>query len=463
MPNQKKQLFKEYSFFYFVISLFFISTIYCLSYHIKQDEFPKILIGFTLSFASFLLIIKNRTSSKSDLSWLVIFTSFIPLLAFPQLSDDVFRFMWDGNLIADGISPYRYLPSDFIKLADVNIWYSATFTKLNSPNYYSIYPFVDQFIYFLSALASKVGIPFHIVMKVIFIIIHIGGFFSAKSLFNKSKTSLYLYYLNPLVIVEGISNLHAEIVMIGFFSMALNILNQNRWYLGMFLFVLTIHTKLTPLMILPFILLFLYKKKKYSLILWSLLLILLGFIPLLFDKDLASFMTSIDLYFRKFEFNGGIYNLLKFGCNLILGYNPINVVGPLLAVGLLLFFGYQFSRFLKHLGNADNLSKLSIVEVILGWAAPVLIVHMLLSTTIHPWYIIPLLFINIYRQHLYTVCWSYLAILSYLNYSYFTSLEINTVIALEYAIVFMTMIYYKAFPWVSTLGSKIEITSLEEC
>jgi alpha-1,6-mannosyltransferase len=456
MNRQKEKLLSRSSYIPIVISLFFISTIYWLSYHVKQDEFLKILIGFTLSFGSVLLIIKKRISSHSDLTWLAIISSFMPIFAFPQLSDDVFRFMWDGNLIVDGISPYRYLPSDFIKLADVDIWYSATFSKLNSPNYYSIYPLVDQFIYFLSALASRVGLPFHIVMKAIFIVIHIGGFFSAKALFNKSKISLYLYYLNPLVLVEGIGNLHAEIVMIGFFSMALGMLNQNRWYLGMFLFVLTIHTKLTPLMLLPFIFLFLYKKEKYQVIIWTLILILLGFVPLLFDKDFSSFMTSIDLYFRKFEFNGGIYNMIKIGCTLILGYNPINIVGPLMAGGLLFFCGYQFNMFFRHLSKVGNLHNISIVEVILGWASPVLIVHMLLSTTIHPWYIIPLLFINIYRQDFYLICWSYLVILSYISYSHYNNFEINVLIVLEYIVLFVAMVKYNSYPWIPNFNSKIK-------
>ena len=34
------------------------------------------------------------------------------MFSFPSLSDDIYRFVWDGKLVNQGINPYSHLPSD---------------------------------------------------------------------------------------------------------------------------------------------------------------------------------------------------------------------------------------------------------------------------------------------------------------------------------------------------------------
>jgi alpha-1,6-mannosyltransferase len=71
---------------------------------------------------------------------------FAVLLAPPYLSTDIYRYIWDGRVIAAGINPYRYIPTDphLAALQDADI-----FPNINRNNYaLTIYPPVAEAIFF---------------------------------------------------------------------------------------------------------------------------------------------------------------------------------------------------------------------------------------------------------------------------------------------------------------------------
>lgn len=70
----------------------------------------------------------------------------------PMLSDDVFRYVWDGRVQAAGINPYRHVPADpaLATLRD-----SEIFPRINRADYaVTIYPPVAQMFFFL---ATRLG------------------------------------------------------------------------------------------------------------------------------------------------------------------------------------------------------------------------------------------------------------------------------------------------------------------
>jgi alpha-1,6-mannosyltransferase len=75
------------------------------------------------------------------------------LLAFdPLLSDDIYRYVWDGRVQAAGINPYRYVPADeaLTSLRD-----DAIYPRINRHDYApTIYPPVAQFFF---ALVTRLG------------------------------------------------------------------------------------------------------------------------------------------------------------------------------------------------------------------------------------------------------------------------------------------------------------------
>jgi hypothetical protein len=147
------------------------------------------------------------------------------------------------------------------------------------------------------------------------------------------------------------------------------------------------------------------------------------FLPMASGVEFVSFLSSVDLYFRKFEFNAGIYYILRWLGEQISGYNLIRYLGPLLG---LITIGYNFYLATKN--------KVFDLKSFLNYGLLVWTGYLLLATTVHPWYVIPILFFGIFTSFRYTFIWSYLIFISYVNYSNSVYYENLWWIALEYFI-----------------------------
>jgi len=96
--------------------------------------------------------LKEKNYKKYNLFVIILVSAVIRLLFIatdPILSDDVYRYLWDGKVFANGINPYAFAPSaqDLANLKDTTI-----FPLINFPDIPTVYPPVAQFIFFLSNL-----------------------------------------------------------------------------------------------------------------------------------------------------------------------------------------------------------------------------------------------------------------------------------------------------------------------
>ena len=62
----------------------------------------------------------------------------------PSLSDDAYRYVWDGLVQQNGINPYRLAPED---VTFNELQQDITFTELNSKAHVSVYPPVSQLVF----------------------------------------------------------------------------------------------------------------------------------------------------------------------------------------------------------------------------------------------------------------------------------------------------------------------------
>jgi len=182
----------------------------------------------------------------------------IALGSLPELSDDYFRFIWDGRLLAGGINPFIQLPSEYMKdplLAQRLGLDQSLYDSLNSPEYYTIYPPLNQFIFWLTAYLSSDNLHLQVLgMKVILFLAETGTLLLLPQLlsrFSLPRTWTSLYALNPLVIVELCGNLHFEALLIFFLLLSLNGLINGKWFLASIAFGLSIASKLIPIIFLP--------------------------------------------------------------------------------------------------------------------------------------------------------------------------------------------------------------------
>lgn len=397
----------------------------------SQSDFNLLAIGFPLAFCTYFFFIWSKPNHEK-IKWCIIAgvaVRIVSIFFFPKLSDDIFRFIWDGRIIHNGLQPYAYLPIDIVKqipsLANGDI-----LTKMNSPEYYTVYPPVGQLVFWLSSWLGLSVEHSSFIMKLIFFLTEIVTLlFSLKILkhLNINSSAILIYWLNPLIIVEGLGNLHLEIVMISFLAVALYYWLLEKHYPSIILLALSVGAKLLSLLILPYLLWKVRWKKSFALLGVFIFAMLIVFSPLLLGLNYTEFLSSIDLYFRKFEFNAGLYYLLRWIGFQISGYNLIAYIGPFLGLTFIISVFYFTTK--------------EIAKSAFSYLFVILIVYLLLATTIHPWYLSIPLFCSIFVRSKIAIVWSALIWLTYSNYSFSEYQENLVVVTIEYAIVFGYILY----------------------
>lgn len=402
-----------------------------LAYATPRTEFTQLLLLFALAFAAYLYVVQQRFNVVHGLV-AALLLRMIFLFAMPALSDDYFRFIWDGRLLVAGFNPYLYLPQYFIgadapELAGIS---RQLFAELNSQNYYSVYPPVSQAVFWLAVrLYPDSVLGSVVIMRLVLLLAEVGSILLLWRLLRRMalpEKHVLLYALNPLVILELTGNLHFEALVIFFLLLALYQLYYNRHILSAVAFGLAIGSKLLPLMFLPFVLRKLgpLRFTFYSLVVT--LVLLLQFYPLLNEEVLRHIIRSINLYFQKFEFNASVYYLLRWVGFRLSGYNMIALIGPLLSIATLITILSMAS--VKKLGSIRRLA---------GYMAAALSVYLILATTVHPWYLTTLLALTSMSYFRFAVTWSGLSILTYATYRTPAYREDLTLVALEYILVFL--------------------------
>ena len=158
----------------------------------------------------------------------------------------------------------------------------------------------------------------------------------------------------------------------------------------------------------------------------------MGVLPFYSPLFLNNYADTVGLWFSNFEFNAGIYNLIKqiaikFEAKpweLIKTYGKLI---PYLMIGFVLVL-----TFLR-----DN-KKLSVLINSMFW---VLVLYYLLSSTVHPWYIIFLVGLSVFTDYRFPLAWSLVIILSYSAYENPEFKENLGFLFIEYFVVFGFMIY----------------------
>ncbi|MBK8502804.1 MAG: hypothetical protein IPL46_11605 [Saprospiraceae bacterium] len=420
----------------YIISIIWVVLISYLGYIPRQGDFFTIFLLYIPLFGLYLATYRIY-KSHHDLLFFVflsIFLRFILVFAFPNLSDDIYRFVWDGQLINDGISPFLYTPREWIdSLPQGESIYHLLFPQLNSPDYYSIYPPVCQAIF---AFCAKLGFGSiywsAVIMKGLFLVAEITTiYFLLKivRLLRIPKQRVLLYALNPLIILEFAGNLHFEAIMIMFLTMAFWFYIRQRSKMFSLAMAMAIGVKLLPLMFLPF---FIRRFRPKKLIIGFVLLfttLFLLFLPFINQQLVTHLGSSINLYFQKFEFNASIYYLIRWIGFRIKGYNIIQTLGPILSILTLII--------ILTLAFIEKPKKIQHVFRVLLLAFST---YLFLSTTIHPWYLgIPIL-LSVLTHYRYPIFWSALIIGTYINYSYNPYHENLWVVLIEYALVFMIVL-----------------------
>jgi hypothetical protein len=404
--------------------------IYLIGYQIPRENFSILISVFSLSFFGLYILQKSELDEKTLFSIGVAFRLLL-ILSVPVLSDDYFRFLWDGLLIHEGFNPFEYQPAELITNFKDSKIHNELFAGMNSPNYYSIYPPINQWIFYIASLPKSVfgGI---VIIRLFIVAAEIATYSTIKKIlqrYNLNQNRIWWYWLNPLVILELTGNLHGEGILTLFLLLALYHFVKLKDLNGGLLLGLSVLSKLFSLIFFPVLLLKARWFRSKKILLGAIPIIVIAFLPFLNWTNANHFLQSLDLYFQSFEFNGSIFNIVRWAGYKAFNFNIIKTAGPILSIIaflLILLISWLF-RFRNRLAIFKALTLMFCV-------------YLFLSPIVHPWYCILPLTLSLFTNMKFMIAWSATIFLSYIMYD--SSLSRNTkttILFIEYIVVFAVL------------------------
>lgn len=412
------------------------------AYDLVRTDFTKLILLYTGLFILFYKLVQITKLNFRFLVAITIIFRLVFLVAMPNLSQDFYRFIWDGRMILEGMNPYLFTPQSFFEMGKFpvaqaqELYYGMG--ELNG-SHYTNYPPVKQFIFAIAALfAGKSILGSAIVFRVFIIAADIGTLYFGKKLLEKFKMpvkNIFWYLLNPFIIIELTGSMHFEGIMIFFLVWSFYLLQKGQWKWAGIVFALSISVKLIPLMFLPLFYQWFKKQENgilkligfYSVIAFTTVLL---FAPFYSTEFVNNYSQTVALWFGKFEFNASLYYVARAIGYAVTGYNEIETIAkfiPIIVITALI--GFTFFR-------KNNTLQQVIVSTLL-----ISTIYYFTSTTVHPWYLSTLLILSIFTNYKFPLVWSFMIVFSYFAYSNEAYSENLWVIAIEYLVVYGVCIW----------------------
>lgn len=224
-----------------------------------------IVIGLMMLFSIiYILILKNCNEifkNKRNVIVFIIIISFIFTMILPFLSSDIYYYIGDSWISSKyGENPYYTSVTDLQNsgiddeiLRNTGYW--ANTTSVYGPMWNSIARILSYFSFGNITLALYI-------YKFASLLIHVLNCYLIYKITNRSIKHMILYGLNPLVLIELLSNVHNDIYLIVFILLALYFMIQKESkFFPVFFLAFSIAIKYSTALIVPFILIYMYKKE----------------------------------------------------------------------------------------------------------------------------------------------------------------------------------------------------------
>ena len=131
----------------FVISSLSIFLYTLTGYYTERIETISLITSYGILFIIFILIMFQRITPLIILILGLIFR-LVFIISLPELSQDFYRFIWDGNLQLIRINPYLYSPKDLIVKNDLFYLANDLFKGMGSLSnvHFSNYPPIKSYL-----------------------------------------------------------------------------------------------------------------------------------------------------------------------------------------------------------------------------------------------------------------------------------------------------------------------------
>jgi alpha-1,6-mannosyltransferase len=381
-----------------------------LGYFIPRQSTIPLFTAFGFLFILFYIIFHQQITERQFQMLIggAVLLRLVWLFAFPNLSDDYARFVWDGRLTIAGYNPLKYLPSQIMQSGLHSFHPDPVLYKaMNSQGYYTCYPPLLQSIFAIAAFIFPNNTYGDIIILRSFnLVADTGTIFLLISLCKRWKLDnrrVLIYALNPIVIAELTGNIHYEGMLIFFLVGTIYCWERRLFWVSILLFTGSVITKLVPLMLLPLAFFYLRGWKGTIFTLSVILLTAVSFLPFIDTSVIHKFWSSINSYFQESEFNASIYYLVRDSVQHFTKENDIEVIGPVLTIfSGIIIWGYAFWKRRKM--NVTSLLKYC------SWT---MLIYYAFTTTVFPWYITPIIAFGVFTGYRFPLIWSGTILLSY--------------------------------------------------
>jgi hypothetical protein len=235
MSEQSRATFRSAGFRWNVtLSILGVATLVLYRIAVHAKNVPEIvwflklvLIQLLIYFGVAWLSLSTKDSRALLLLGLIFAALFRLSILFspPYLSDDIYRYIWDGRVQAAGINPYRYIPADksLVQLRDDKIY-----PKINRRDYaHTIYPPVAEGAFFLITRFSE-SVTW---MKAVMVgceAITVWALIQLLASFGFARQRVLIYAWHPLVVWEFAGSGHVDALAIAFIALAV-LARRKRW------------------------------------------------------------------------------------------------------------------------------------------------------------------------------------------------------------------------------------------
>jgi len=279
---------------------------------------PVTILVFWLPFlAAFLVYFlavskvwdKRRTADSQDIdrkhisTFLILFFAVVfrvtLLFSPPTLSDDVFRYVWDGSIQNHGINPYLYPP----EASDISAFRDQYWTSINNKHIPTIYPPLLQILFRVADLTSHTPMA----MKVLFMVCDIGVIsivLLLLRLYALPPDRVLIYAWNPLVLVEFAGSGHNDTLALVLMMAALYAIMRDRYLLSILWLALSFVSKFFSVVLIPSF--FIQIRKIQPFLLFPFVVVL--FYLLYIDAGMKLF-EGLMVYGDKWRFNDSLFTL----------------------------------------------------------------------------------------------------------------------------------------------------------
>lgn len=208
------------------------------------------LVQSALYLLASFIILRSRSSRATLLITIFFAVLFRLSILFspPYLSDDIYRYVWDGRVQAAGINPYRHIPAapELAHLRD-----DAIYPRINRRDYaHTIYPPVAQMVFLLTTRISE-SVSWMKFTMIVFEALAVWAIAQLLASFGLARERILMYAWHPLVIWEFAGSGHADAIAIAFIALAFLAWRKNAHLGAGVALACAALTKLIPLVLFP--------------------------------------------------------------------------------------------------------------------------------------------------------------------------------------------------------------------